>query len=410
MRRQALIRVTVAALGLVFFFTPVALRLVGVQPRPFENRPLAAAPRLAQGFRFFNGATRFLIDRMPLRDQAVHANTWIDEHIFATNPDYGANGLGGVQADQGALPFSGTTAQDRARVAGNAHAAAPQAAVPSTASQVIVGRDGWLYLQGVLDRACHPFIAFGAAVREWERLIDVIRASGRRVVLVVPPDKSSLYPEYLPASTPNLACGRQGTDALWSLLQRRSVRAAGILPLRAPLLAEKRADPAVRLYFKTDSHWNAVGALSMTQAVLPALSRTVRLLPSDVVTTPPIRYAGDLLTLSGLSYDETAPTRAIRRAPGAPVIQAPTVLVGDSYAEMPGTNITQPLLLEPYFRHLTYVNWNTTTPRRQAAAIRAAREVVLESVEREFDYRATPDGFASPAFVALVARTLGVRP
>jgi len=133
-----------AALAVVFFATPLALIVAGVGARAFENRRLAPTPKLADGWDFFDDATRFLIDRLPLRYQAVHANTWIDRQIFAMTPRYGQNGLGGVANDQ-ALPFAGRPQQDRAALgavtesSGKGGVAQP----PPTADQVAVGEDGW---------------------------------------------------------------------------------------------------------------------------------------------------------------------------------------------------------------------------------------------------------------------------
>ncbi len=189
MSRIRALHLLFAALAVGFFATPIALRVVGIKARAFENRSFAAAPSLSAGWNFFDDASRFLIDRMPLRYQAVHANTWIDLHVFHTIPHYGENGLSGVQNDL-ALPFTGNPDQDKVGLASAATTTkgTPPVQPPPTASQVAVGeRDGWLFLQGVFDRACAPFIAFPTATERWEELLRVIRASGRRVELVVAP-------------------------------------------------------------------------------------------------------------------------------------------------------------------------------------------------------------------------------
>ena len=60
------------------------------------------------------------------------------------------------------------------------------------------GRDGWLFLEGEFDRACIRFPPWKTVMRRYVRLVHIIRASGRKVVFVVPPDKTSIYPEYVP--------------------------------------------------------------------------------------------------------------------------------------------------------------------------------------------------------------------
>lgn len=412
MRAHRSIRLIIAVLAVAFFATPLVLGVVGTKVRAFENRRLEPAPKLADGWNFFDVTTRYLIDRMPLRDQAVHANTWIDEHVFNTTPVYGENGLGGVQSDQ-ALPFSGKPAQDAAALtgatpgtattAGAVQTGKAPAVAPATATQVVAGTHGWFFLQGVLSRACFPFVPFTAAVQEWERLIDVIRASGRRVVLIVPPDKSTIYPEYLPASDPQLACGNAGSEALWKQIESPGAKRAGIIGLRQPLLAAKRSSH-VLLYYKTDSHWNSIGALTMTEAALPPFSSSIRVEPNEIAPGPNAPFTGDLLGLLGQSGSEIAPSLNIRRHPDAAKITAPTVLLGDSY--MDGA-VPQ---LEAYFTNLTSVNWNESTLAQQAAAIIAAHDVILETVEREFDYRTSSVGFVSPGAVAAIASLIAAHP
>jgi hypothetical protein len=75
-------------------------------------------------------------------------------------------------------------------------------------------------------------------------------------------------------------------------------------------------------------------------SALPALSHTVRVLPTEILNRGPIRYSGDLLGLLGQSGSEIAPTRAISRLPGAPLVPDRTVLVGDSYADAAWGEVT----------------------------------------------------------------------
>jgi hypothetical protein len=405
MPRARAIRLAFAAVAVVFFATPIALRAVGVKAKAFENRRFASAPTLSEGWNLFDQTTRFLIDRMPLRYQAVRANTWIDRHIFDTTPQYGLNGLGGVNADQ-ALPFTGSPDQDKSALTAGARAGQntkTQAQPPTTASQIAIGRDGWLFLQGVFNRACSPFIPFSEAITRWADLVRVIRDSGRKVELIVAPDKSTIYPEHVNPGIPDYSCGVAGTNALWKDLESPPHARSGIVGLRKPLLAAKRSSNAL-LYYKTDSHWNSVGALIFVQSALPLLSATVRLLPSDVVTEPAGRHSGDLLGLLGQTGSEIAPSRRISRARGAPVVPGQTVVVGDSYVDVSMFELT------PYFHSITLLEWTQDTPAQIANAIAGARNVILETVEREFDYRATDAAYIKPSFIALVRSTLARHP
>ena len=123
-----------AIAAVVFFATPVAARVVGVKAEPFENRRLAEAPSLDDGWNVFDRATRFLTDRMPLREEAVRANTRISQDLFDTTPRYG-------EGDGRGLPFAGSGGRG------------PQVR-NFDGFRVATGRDGWLYLADEPDRAC----------------------------------------------------------------------------------------------------------------------------------------------------------------------------------------------------------------------------------------------------------------
>ncbi len=140
------------------------------------------------------------------------------------------------------------------------------------------------------------------------------------------------------------------------------------------------------------------------EAALPPLGPTVRLSPSEVIDTGSVHFGGDLLSLLGESGSELAPTRSIRRTPGAPVLDTPTALIGDSYSDTPV------VFLRDYIRRITVLNWNESTPEQEAQAIAASPDVILETVEREFDYRASTAGYITPQFVALVRATLAAHP
>lgn len=401
MGRNRFVSLVFAAIAVVFFMAPIALRAVGVKARAFENRSFAPAPKLADGWNAFDDTTRFLIDRMPLRQQAVRANTWISEKLFASTPRYGQNGLGGVANDQ-ALPFSGRPAQDKAGL-GAVQTAAPgtsPAAVAAAVGHIVAGTHGWLYLQDVFDRACHEFTPVGLATSRWITLVQIIRASGRRVVLVVPADKSTIYPEFVKASTPNLACSRPGETQLWSAIDSPRARRAGIIGLRSALLAAK-ATTRDQLYYRKDSHWNNIGAMTLVETVVPALDPKIRVPPSEIVNTGPGTYTGDLTKLLGAPQKDTSPTRAVRRAPGAPAIDGPSLIIDDSFGQHAFG------LLSPYFADLQQLQW--FSPKLILQQLPRAHTVVLEVVERQFDYGVSNIGFITPGFLRRVRERLSKR-
>ena len=93
----------ITALALLFFLGPLGLRAVGVTARPFENRPMAPPPSLHAGWDVFDQTTRFFTDRMPLREQAVRAQTWAARNVLVVPPAWRRDLLAD-QANSAALP------------------------------------------------------------------------------------------------------------------------------------------------------------------------------------------------------------------------------------------------------------------------------------------------------------------
>jgi alginate O-acetyltransferase complex protein AlgJ len=379
--RQNAIRLLFAVLAIGFFATPIAARVLGVTAESFENRRFAEAPKLSQGWDTFQQTGRFLTDRMPLRAQAVRANTRIWTDLFGTTPRYASRDATG---EDGALPFAGST--DRAGDEGAGAAA-------QTAQQVLPGRDGWLYLQGELDRACAPIVPLPEALDRWAALVATVRASGRRAVALVPPDKASVYPEHLPDDFPNASCAAAGKRAIWRLLER-SARRTGVMPLRAPLLVRKRREREL-LYTRKDSHWNTVGSLELVRAALAAAGGGIAIAPGEVVDAGEGTYTGDLTTLLGAPESDTRPSREIARRAVAPLVPGRTLLVKDSFGDAPGAQ------LMPYFEDLRLLGWFGTPMKQVAREVRLADMVVFETVEREFTFRAAPGDVVDQLTVAL---------
>ena len=382
MSRSKAIRLAFAFLAVGFFAVPVALRAVGVTAEAFENRRFAEAPALAQGWDAFEQTTQFLIDRMPLRAQAVRANTRIWKDVFDTDPRYaGQPTLGQDQA----LPFAGAAEGE------------PTGEPAETASQVLSGKDGWLFLAGEQQNACAPPLPPDEALRRWAKLVSTVRASGRQAVLLVAPDKGSVYPEYLPDDYANADCARAAKEVMWGLFEQIGP-GLGVIALRKPLLRAKREGPTP-VYLRKDSHWSAVGSLEMVRAALDRFGGGVTVGPEDVKRGES-EYTGDLTTLIGAAEEDTRPERVVDRPAGAPHVEAPAVLVGDSYGALA---LPQ---LSPYFTDLRSAPWFSTPTETLIGEIERARIVIFETVERDVAFRASDVGPASPGFVEALRREL----
>ncbi len=175
----------------------------------------------------------------------------------------------------------------------------------SPQSDVLAGRDGWLYLRNykTIDdyRGLCPFAQ--AELEAWKRCLEErqqwLAARGIAYLFVLAPNKHSIYPEFLPGNLKRVRPQCRADQFFEYLLAHSTVP---LLDLRAPLLQAKSRE---RLYHLTDTHWNGRGAFVAYQQLLGALARwfpSVQPLPrsafSDVNGQ---KGAGDLADMVGLS-------------------------------------------------------------------------------------------------------------
>jgi hypothetical protein len=388
-------RAVFATAALVFFMAPALAILLGFGHGPLAREQRAAAPKPSQGWHFFDAASRYLAQELPGRERAVNANTWIGNHVFGQAPKYGTAELGGPDR---ALPFGGVNQQ--APKAGYAKTGGARPGHPVVAA----GLGGWYFLQGEIDTACQPPVAFDVAVRRWDEFIRIIRASGRRVAFAVVPEKSTIYPEHVAPNTVWWRCAWRGKQRLWPQIE--AMHNPDAFPLRKPLLAMKRRNPAQLLYLPLDSHWNDVGALVLARATIAHVGGGVRVQPGEVHSGTK-RYQGDIASLAGAATKTgTAPSRTIVRT-SSDVIPGPTLFLHDSYGDAAVP------LLGPYMQHLDNVTFLAVNPLQIVQRLQQARTVIVETVERDFLNRAaigTEQEVLSPRFLAALPAALRARP
>jgi hypothetical protein len=201
-----------AVLALAFLLVPGVVFVAGGAGRPLPRERTARTPSPSRGWTFFDDTGHYFTQRLPFRDRAVDANSWVVRHVFGTRPKYGNAGTGPDHA----LPFGGVR---RDRGAGDVQNGGAQAGEAVAAE----GRHHWLFLQGELDVTCRPPVGFQTALSRWNALLRILRASGRRAVLVVVPEKSTIYPEYLKPDTPSgaLRAAPEGPDVAGPRDRRR---------------------------------------------------------------------------------------------------------------------------------------------------------------------------------------------
>ena len=151
-----------------------------------------------------------------------------------------------------------------------------------TTDKVINGQNGWLFMSELKMIEHHLGIAkfTPAQLKSWQALLekrrDWLAARGIKYLLVVPPDKQEIYPEFLPtwllAATPT---NRENKlDQFFRFMRVNST--VEVLDLRQTVSAAKQTAPT---YLQNDSHWNGFGSLVAAQQVVKVLSRQFPGLP-----------------------------------------------------------------------------------------------------------------------------------
>ena len=146
----------------------------------------------------------------------------------------------------------------------------------SPIDRVVVGGRGWLFIarenktRSEMDyfRALRPFTP--EELLHWRQILGQRRAwlASRGIVYIfmVVPNKSTIYPEHLPANIRRLH-EQSRLDQLLAALRLEG--GFPVIDLRQTLLAAKNAH---QLYKKTDSHWNELGAYFAYAEIMKKLS------------------------------------------------------------------------------------------------------------------------------------------
>lgn len=145
----------------------------------------------------------------------------------------------------------------------------------SPSRSLVVGRDGWLFFGDAAAIAQYRGIArFTASELEQRRTALEARQAwlaerGIAYLLVLVPNKHRVYGEFMPPALPKVSDESQ-LDQLVAHLASHST--LPVLDLR-PTLA--RAKTQRRIYHKTDTHWNDLGAYAAYRAILERLGQQV---------------------------------------------------------------------------------------------------------------------------------------
>ena len=162
---------------------------------------------------------------------------------------------------------------------------------PTDREKVLIGRDGWLFLQRDTNDVVGQHTGRVRMGRErrhaWREILAQRMSWAKRFgivwVTLIAPDKESVYPEYLPPEI--VPSHRRPVHELLDVA--RSVGAPVLYPVEE-LVAAKDQGP---LYFPTDTHWTHRGAYVAYRALCRELSDRGR--PPVVVAERTITWVRD---------------------------------------------------------------------------------------------------------------------
>lgn len=140
--------------------------------------------------------------------------------------------------------------------------------------KVIVGDDGWLIYtaEGDIDDYQKIVLFTEEELISIQQSLDALSAryteKGITLLVVIPPNKNTIYPERVPSQIPVI--GEQSKlDQLTEYLRENGTQQ--IFDLR-PLLLEAKAER--QIYYSTDTHWNDYGSYIAYSAIMRELQKT----------------------------------------------------------------------------------------------------------------------------------------
>ena len=229
-----LIVVFCAVLGLSFAVFNIFSKQLSMDSH--ENRLMTGLPQVLQSplRELSKNLDNFFVDNSPFRYQFVLLNAGLDYKLF-----------GSSQSDQ-----------------------------------VLPGKDGWLFYkdgptaaqpvanyQGLTDQQdSEETLARASAALQI--LSDDLAENGCTLVLDLTPSKDRVYQEYMPDGYPIIS-EENRTDRMAAYLQSHTT--VPVVWQYPTLRSQAKLHPERPLYYKTDTHWNAVGALIGLDGIFSAL-------------------------------------------------------------------------------------------------------------------------------------------
>ena len=264
--------------------------------------------------------------------------------------------------------------------------------------KTIIGKDRWLYtsLDDAIPKHMGELCLMPEETTNWVRIAltskEATEQFGGKFLVVIAPDKQSIYPEFLPSW---LAHNPGKCDRYQQVIE--ALQSAGIATVdaRSVLLREKQDG---RVFFKNDTHWNDVGSYATYLAVRNVfgwksasptmIARVETKVGGDMIQALNVSHVKEsTVTYVGYvppNYDNPEPLKSIYSKPNDHFRshmlngvgdKGRVLIVGDSYSWM----------MRKYFlQDAREVAWTDRRWGHESDAIRTLHPdwVVMEVVER----------------------------
>ncbi|HNC90581.1 MAG TPA: hypothetical protein PL000_16750, partial [Anaerolineales bacterium] len=270
----------------------------------------------------------------------------------------------------------------------------------------IVGKDGWLFYSG--DFSIHDYQKTSPVskknLKEVEAILnqlnDAAMRSGGSLLVVIPPDKNTIYPQYMPDEIPVLGEVSRLEQFMQYMQEHTNIQ---IMDLR-PVLSE--ASQSTQVYFKSDAHWNCLGAYYASAEIMSLISIShpeVRPRPlSDFEIGTMVDSTLDISKTMGLGLQEETWVLTPKFETHVEVMPAPFAenkqmrVSENSQTDLPTAVILHDSfyneclnqLLEPYFSKTYSLHYGTSKLSDYVGLIEKEKPdvVIVEFAERHIEY------------------------
>ena len=212
--------------------------------------------------------------------------------------------------------------------------------------QVVLGKDQWLFYDQQYVVGQPRFADYQGKARFTQAQLDRIQHHLRQTheslkgcnikfYFVMPPDKQTIYPEMMPFTRPTNIKTR--ADQLFEMLKKAPEINA--IDLRQPLLEAKKKE-SLPIYYKTDTHWNELGALHGVHTIINMIHQdqnpiSISIKKQDYTLTTNNYKGGDIATslLSLPNYFSDTFVKVEKNKDSKNLQEEVIIIYGDSFSE-----------------------------------------------------------------------------